>query len=149
MNNFDPIQIHLNQDGIYPKKEFKKLDIVKGICLGIFLISAFIIWDKIIQNQNHLTQTLVPQLTTEQVHAQKIKSQFSILNGSHRKFTQIIKSKMKDPSSFEHVETAYWDNGNSIRVSTTFRGKNSFGATVLEEHRADFDLNGNLICLIK
>ena len=52
-------------------------------------------------------------------------SDFSPLDGSHAASVKTIKRSMKDPSSFEHVETRF----NNNTVFTKFRGTNSSGAT--------------------
>lgn len=74
-----------------------------------------------------------------------LQEQFSAYDGSHRKFERLIKEAMNDPSSYDHVETRYIDNGNYIRVFCTFRGKNAFGGLVKNTKVADFDIDGNLI----
>ncbi len=55
---------------------------------------------------------------------------------------------MKDPNSFGHVNTVYWNMGTHIVVKTTYRGKNSFGALVINWIKAKIDLNGNVISII-
>ena len=59
-----------------------------------------------------------------------IKKQFSGWDGSHILFTPMIKSMMKNPDSYEHVETRWWTQKDYIYVETTYRGTNSFGAIV-------------------
>lgn len=55
---------------------------------------------------------------------------------------------MHDPSSFEHVETKFGDKGDYLLVQTTYRGKNSFGALVLNSATVKADLEGNIIEII-
>jgi hypothetical protein len=66
----------------------------------------------------------------------KIESIFSVWNGSHPGLVSLVKRNMKDPSSFDHVETKYWDMNTHLVVVMTYRGKNSFGALVLESVKA-------------
>ncbi|MHB1351688.1 MAG: hypothetical protein ACYC5S_02195 [Thiobacillus sp.] len=68
-------------------------------------------------------------------HKEKVRAQFSAWDGSHRGLENVIKSKMHNPSSYKHVETQYLDKGDYLIVSTKFRGKNAFGATVLNTMR--------------
>lgn len=75
----------------------------------------------------------------------RIEAQFSSWDGSHRNFERLIKSLMNDPDSYEHLETRYRDNGKTIRVSCTFRGRNAFGGLVVNTKIADFDLDGNFV----
>lgn len=74
----------------------------------------------------------------------EISRQFSSWNGSHRNLVSHIKRQMNDPSSFEHVETVYWDKGNHLIVRTTFRGKNAFGGVVLNSVTAKVSLDGKV-----
>jgi len=75
----------------------------------------------------------------------KIESQFSAWDGSHRGLDRLIKNTLNDPDSYDHVETVYWDMGKYLVVKTTFRGKNAFGAVVLNWVKAKSDMDGNII----
>jgi hypothetical protein len=77
-----------------------------------------------------------------------IKRQFSSWDGSHRTLTKVIKDRMKDPDSYEHIETRYRDDGNSIIVITRYRGANSFGGKVVNTMTARVDIDGNVIEII-
>ena len=57
---------------------------------------------------------------------QDIESKFSAWDGSHRKLVEYVKPRLRDPSSFEHVETTYIDKGDEIFVTMHFRCKNGF-----------------------
>jgi len=75
--------------------------------------------------------------------------QFSPWDGSHRGLEQIIKKNMNDPNSYEHIETVYWDQDDYLIVRTTFRGKNAFGALVVNWIKAKSDIHGNVIDIIE
>ena len=60
-----------------------------------------------------------------------IGKQFSSWDGSHKTLTEYIKNNMNDAKSYEHVETKYNDNGDTIYIVTKFRGNNAFGAKVI------------------
>lgn len=77
-----------------------------------------------------------------------IKRQFSSWDGSHRTLTKVIKDSMNDPDSYEHIETRYRDDGNSIIVITKFRGANAFGGKVVNTMTARVDIDGNVIEVI-
>lgn len=64
---------------------------------------------------------------------------FSSWDGSNRELVNYVKEHMKDPSSFEHVETRFRDNGSSYDIIMKYRGKNSFNATTTEQVTAHFD----------
>ncbi|MBV7541974.1 hypothetical protein [Acidovorax sp. sic0104] len=77
----------------------------------------------------------------------KLKSQFSAWDGSHRNVEAAIKARLKDPKSYEHVETKYVVNTNSITVFTTYRARNSFNALVPGTVTATVDADGNVLSL--
>ena len=79
---------------------------------------------------------------------ERIQKQFSNWDGSHIKLEAHIKSTMHDPSSYKHVQTQYHDSGDYILVATKFRGKNIFGAQVLNNIRAKVDINGNILQML-
>ena len=80
---------------------------------------------------------------------QRINRGFSIWNGSHRALTGQNKANLKDPSSFEHVETRYTDHGDdTLTVTTHYRAKNSFGALVVGHVTAKVHIDGHVIEII-
>lgn len=78
-------------------------------------------------------------------HQAKVKAQFSSWDGSHTNLVRRIKSGMHDPGSYQHVETYYLDRGDHLVVTTKFRGKNAFGALVLNTVQAKVDISGNVL----
>jgi|TARA_B110000967_G_scaffold130525_1_gene133354 hypothetical protein len=57
-----------------------------------------------------------------------IEKQFHPWDASHIKLESYIKKNlMKDPESYEHVETGYTLENGSLYVQTKIRGNNSFG----------------------
>jgi lipopolysaccharide export LptBFGC system permease protein LptF len=73
----------------------------------------------------------------------KINSQFSIWNGSHINLEREIKDSMHDPNSYQHIKTGYYDKGDYLIVTTTFRGKNAFGALIKNTVKAKVNLEGH------
>ena len=72
----------------------------------------------------------------------------SSFDGSVKPVVQYVKSNMNDPDSFKHVKTNWWYiNGTTdrYRVKMTFRGKNAFGAVVVNSVDLEVDLNGNVL----
>lgn len=55
----------------------------------------------------------------------------SSYDGSCPAVVDYIKKYMNDPNSFEHVETRYGNAGDYYLVYMTYRGKNAFGAIVV------------------
>jgi len=74
-----------------------------------------------------------------------VKAQFSGWDGSHIKLSRVLKQGLKNPDSYEHVETRFIDTGDSITVYTTIRGTNSFGAVVPSTYVAQVDIEGNVL----
>lgn len=79
---------------------------------------------------------------------ERIRSGFSLWDGSHRGLTRMIKASMHDPDSYEHVSTQYSDHGSYLTVTTRFRGRNAFGALVLNSVTAKVDLDGNVLAIL-
>jgi hypothetical protein len=79
----------------------------------------------------------------------KIENQFSAWNGSHIGLERIIMASMNDPRSYKHVETRYGLQQDHLLVTTTFRGTNAFGGVVTNSLTAKFDLDGNLLAILK
>jgi|TARA_B110000967_G_C18735836_1_gene485034 uncharacterized protein YgiM (DUF1202 family) len=86
-----------------------------------------------------------------------IEKQFSELYGYHKKLKNHTKSNLKDPGSFEHIETTYWKpyNGRvitnyiSYRVRMVYTATNSFGGRVRGNVLAEISVdNGDVIQII-
>jgi hypothetical protein len=80
-----------------------------------------------------------------ETRAERIERQFSSWDGSHRALVRAVKDTMNDPSSFEHVETRYRDDGETIFLRMTFRGKNAFGGMVMNTITAVADTDTGTI----
>ena len=89
-----------------------------------------------------------PELTEEEQRIEMIEEEFSAWDGSHRELTRVIKDTMKDPNSYEHVETTYRDMGDYLIVTTRFRGTNTFGAVVTNSVEAKVSLDGEVIDIL-
>lgn len=76
-----------------------------------------------------------------------VKQQFSGYDGSHRTVEAAIKAAMHNPSSYEHVETRYVVNPDSITVYTSYRGTNKFGGVVKNSAVATVDANGKILSI--
>lgn len=74
-----------------------------------------------------------------------IEYQFSAWDGSHIGLTKLVKANMKDPNSYEHIDTQYRVMDSVILIVMRFRGKNSFGGLVPSIVTAKADLKGNVI----
>lgn len=82
-----------------------------------------------------------------EARTRKIESQFSGWDGAHRAVEDAIVERLKDPDSYEHIETRYRDDGTTLFVVTRYRAKNSFGGYVVNRATATVDLEGNILAL--
>lgn len=84
--------------------------------------------------------------TPEDKHRKGIERAFDPWNGSHINLVQFVKANLKDPGSFEHIETRYgeMDDGN-IKVYMRYRARNSFGGMVPSEIIVTAKPDGELI----
>jgi hypothetical protein len=76
-----------------------------------------------------------------------VKKQFSGFDGSHRGTEAAIKARLKDPGSYEHVETRYVAHPDSLTVYTTYRARNSFNAIITGTAVATVDAQGNVLSI--
>jgi hypothetical protein len=77
-----------------------------------------------------------------------IEKQFSAYDGSHRQLSSFIKKNCRNPESYEHIETRFRDDGNSIYVTTKYRAENGFGGMNIETLSARVDFEGNILEII-
>lgn len=77
-----------------------------------------------------------------------IRKQFSSWDGSHRKLSRMIEESCRNPDSYEHIETRFRDDGNSIFVTTKYRAENGFGGMTIGNVTARVDFNGNVIEIV-
>ena len=56
---------------------------------------------------------------------------------------------MKDPDSFEHIETSYSNIKSKLIVEMKYSGINSFNTRVIQEVTATVDFDGNVIRIYK
>jgi len=106
----------------------KNLDIYKNLSL--------------LAPNNQMYQDKIEHYQAKLDRTKLIEKQFSSWDGSHIQLEKVIKQQMKNPDSYEHVETLYWDRGDHITVQTTYRGTNSFNAVVTETKRIELNLDG-------
>lgn len=77
-----------------------------------------------------------------------IKQQFSEWDGRHLGLARLIKYNVKDPDSFEHIESKWLTRDDHIIVFTKYRAKNSFGGYVIGNASAKYGFDGDLIEII-
>ena len=96
-------------------------------------------------------ETKVEVLSPEEIQKKKIEDQFHPWDGSHIKLERYIKKElMKDPESYDHMETGYKVIDDKLYVSIKFRGNNSFGGKVINKVLAICDKeNGDVIEIVE
>lgn len=77
------------------------------------------------------------------VRYEQIQGQFSAWSGAHKSIERYVKQQLKDPDSYEHIETGYNDNGDHLLVITKYRAKNSFGGFAVETVQARCTIAGD------
>jgi len=129
-------------------------------CLGGILIIFLICFIGGLVDNNTTTNTtpksttgatpkpIKPKTQTE-LREERIASGFSSWSGSHYQLTAKIKNLMNDPKSYEHIKTVYLDMGSYLIVQTSFRGRNGFGALVINSVKAKCDLDGKVLNIIE
>lgn len=86
--------------------------------------------------------------TAKIARKEKIERQFSAWSGSHKALENYIRKNLKDPDSYDHVETRYGDKGDHILIQTTYRAKNSFNAVITESVIAKAGIDGSNLTII-
>jgi hypothetical protein len=94
--------------------------------LGLFVIGMMV-------TPNTGSTALKPESAKAEPKTRReiVEGFFSGWDGSHRGLESAVKESMNDPKSYEHVETRFRDDKETIFVVMKFRGKNAFGGTVL------------------
>jgi hypothetical protein len=79
---------------------------------------------------------------------ENIEKQFSDWDGSHPKLSRMIEEGCRNPDSYEHIETRFRDDGNSIFVITKYRAENGFGGMTIGNVTARVDFDGNVLEIV-
>ena len=78
----------------------------------------------------------------------QIERGFSAWDGSHTELTRYVKARLRDPKSFEHVETGYSDKGDYLYVRMVYRAKNGFGGMTVNSVEAKCAISGGVLEII-
>ena len=124
-----------------PEKRYNdKLDVILGglFCFIILAVVCAVIF-------------ATCSVSDEQKIDNKITHQFSAWNGYHRGLVRLTEEHLKDPDSFQHINTRHWKNlkdgvfVGTITVVMEYRAKNSFGGYAIGNIAAVYDVEGNLV----
>ena len=89
------------------------------------------------------------ELLTDEERQEMIDKQFDPWDGSHITVKAYIIARMNNPKSFDHIETIYYDDFDSIRVYMTYRGTNAFNAVVTNRVGYRLALDGTPLELLE
>ncbi len=86
----------------------------------------------------------------EEERTKKVEKQFSAWDGSHLLLKRYVIENLKDPDSFEHIDTYFGilqdvDWLYFVSVEMNYRAKNSFWGYVIWKQKAYFDIDWNPI----
>jgi hypothetical protein len=113
-------------------KGWKKLvtDYPKSFLFVAFLVFGSIFGDPNTPDLNTTEGKKEAALITDQV---KFDRCFSAWDGSNKDLVQRVKANLRDPSSFEHIETRYVKINGGLQLTMFYRAKNGFGGMNIEQ----------------
>lgn len=115
----------------------------------ILAIVLFVLYNIGNNNQNEKVENEV-KTSKPLTNQEKAESFLSGWDGSYRPLIKLVKDRMNDPESFEHVETRTGDYGDSFfYMSMKYRGKNGFGGIITRYIDVKVDYNGNILSVDK
>lgn len=83
------------------------------------------------------------------IRAEEVEKWTTGWNGEIRDFVSKVKSKLKDPDSFKHIETSYSTKGGKARVRMKFSAKNSFNASSTSVYEAILNISNGTVSELK
>lgn len=129
---------YLNQENIKDKKEsfyscVSQMAFTKSQSIPLSIVMG---WCKNDYHQGTLSQY---------TNFDSFEKGFSSWDGSYRELEKLVKHRMNDPKSYEHIRTTYRFELNSQKpaiaiIKTEFRGKNQFGSIALDQVMASIDV---------
>lgn len=120
------------------KKATKPKDTLIGITLLVIIVIAIYYG---CSSSGSETAALSPKEQREKI----IEAQFNAWDGSHKVMKEYTKKLLNDPSSYENLETKYFDRDSFLIVNQTYTAKNEFGGRVKGYLQAKVDMEGNII----
>ena len=69
---------------------------------------------------------------------------FSAWDGSCRPLVAAVKANLKDPGSFEHIQTGFYRVNDVVHVTMTYRARNSFNGYTVGKVSADVYADGEV-----
>lgn len=83
-------------------------------------------------------------ISAEEAHHKMVISQFDPYDGSHRNLEAYVKTKLRDPKSYEHIQTKFVDHKDHLVVRMHYRARNGFGGMGIGYAKANVNMNGEI-----
>ncbi len=109
-------------------------------------ILVYLIWKMVSSSISCINEDIkTPSPPRPLTKKEKIHKLFSPWDGSNYELVKYVKKTLRDPASFQHSSTVYWDKGKYIKINMLFRAKNGYGGYNIIGVNAFQDINtGNL-----
>lgn len=115
------------------------------VLIGLMFILVAVLWGRSSDAPRRQFKPVVSRPTSTPSKQDRLKSQFSTWDGSHRNVVKKVKTSLHNPDSFEHVETTYVEKEDYLLVKMVFRGTNLFNAVVTNTCYAKVSLDGEVL----
>lgn len=119
-----------------PPKQYSLFSLIMLIALGVFIFN--------LATPDKPKSPPKPK-TPEEIRKAEIMRGFNAWDGSHVQLERWVKGRLRDPESYEHIETRYIDKGDHLVVYTKYRARNGFGGMNVEDAVARANIDGSLI----
>lgn len=128
------------------QNKYKNLLIIGSVIAVLALIGTIVGDPKEDAGKKQPADTLSQKQKDSVERRALIESAFSGWDGSQKNLVELVKKNMHNPKSFEHVETRFFDLGDStIVVTMTYRGTNAYGGVVTNSIKAETTLDGSIV----
>ena len=92
---------------------------------------------------------LKKELKAAEERKAKIESQFSVWDGAHHSLENLVEMNLRDPNSYDHISTNYFEMGDHLVVNMKYRARNGFGGMAIGFVKAKYSINGDLIEIVE
>ena len=99
----------------------------------------------LLKKHSQKTQKSVTDKQQDSDRNKRIQRQFHPWDGSHINLEKLIEHNLKDPDSYEHIETLYSDKGSYLIVNLRYRARNGFGGMTISHVKAKVSLTGEIL----
>ena len=146
--NTDIPKIDTNENLCEVNKSSNKIAYIVAV-VSLLISAGFFYFGNEQIKKEQIAREICPEYQMKQIQKQASR-QFSPINNSHNELTNWIKSTMRDPKSYEHIETQARiippinNRKGFVNVVATVRGNNALGGKVICEYEAEYYLDGSV-----